>query len=157
MPDSQETLDQMAMEIFELYRLIATARSRQPAGPDDLSETEFLTLDILSKDQPLTIGEIQKQIGVLPAQMSRVIRGLEEQQGRGYVECQINAQDRRRINVSLTSAGASAHQAYRSARLGSMYEILRVLEPHDRVEFMRMLRQIQTAFASRFLADNNKV
>ena len=74
LPDSQKTLDQMAEEIFELYRLIAIARSRRPAGPDDLSETEFITLDMLTKEQPLTIGEIQKQIGVLPAQMSRIVR-----------------------------------------------------------------------------------
>ena len=147
MPSSQETLDKMAAEIFELYRLIALARSHRPSGPDDLSEAEFLTLDLLTKSQPCTIGQIQKDIGVLPAQMSRIVRALEEQGGRGYVECKINAQDRRRIDVSLTDAGTSAYESYRTARLGSMYEILRVLAPNDRIEFMRMLGQIRDAFA----------
>ncbi len=147
MPDSQETLDKMAAEIFELYRLIALARSRKPSGPDDLSEAEFLTLDLLTKQQPRTIGEIQKEIGVLPAQMSRIVRALEEQGGRGYVECKINAADRRRIDVSLTDGGAEAYETYRTVRLGSMYEILRVLAPNDRIEFMRMLGQIRDAFA----------
>lgn len=147
MPDSQETLDKMAAEIFELYRLIALARSRKPSGPDDLSEAEFLTLDLLTKQQPRTIGEIQKEIGVLPAQMSRIVRALEEQGGRGYVECKINARDRRRIDVSLTEGGAKAYETYRTVRLGSMYEILRVLAPNDRIEFMRMLGQIRDAFA----------
>lgn len=156
MPDTQETIDKMAMEIFELYRLIAMARSRRPAGPDDLSETEFLTLDMLSKEQPLTIGDIQKRIGVLPAQMSRIIRGLEDQRGQGYVECKINAQDRRRIDVSLTDAGSQAYQEYRSARIGSMFDVLRALEPKDRLDFMRMLRVIHKAFEDRFLADNSK-
>lgn len=156
MPDTQETIDKMAMEIFELYRLIAMARSRRPAGPDDLSETEFLTLDMLSKEQPLTIGDIQKRIGVLPAQMSRIIRGLEDQRGQGYVECKINAQDRRRIDVSLTDAGSQAYQEYRSARIGSMFDVLRALEPNDRFDFMRMLRVIHKAFEDRFLADNSK-
>lgn len=147
MPDTQETIDKMAAEIFELYRLIAIARSHQPAGPEDLSETEFLTLDLLTKSQPCTIGHIQKEIGVLPAQMSRIVRALEEQGGRGYVECKINAEDRRRIDVSLTDAGTSAYDRYRSARLGSMDAILRVLAPNDRIEFMRMLGQIRDAFA----------
>ena len=155
MPDSQETLNKMAMEIFELYRLIAIARSRHPSGPDDLSETEFLTLDLLTKEQPRTIGEVQKQIGVLPAQMSRVIRALEEQGGRGYVECAINPQDRRRIDVSLTKRGQEAYDRYRTARLSSMYEILSVLIPQDRLHFMRMLRVIRDAFAHRLNTDNH--
>lgn len=149
MPHTQKTLDKMAEEIFELYRLIAIARSRRPSGPDDLSETEFLTLDLLTKEQPLTIGDIQKRIGVLPAQMSRIVRALEEQGGRGYVACKINPQDRRRIDVSLTPDGTKAFQTYRAARLGSMQEILTVLGPDDRMNFMRILREIRNAFASR--------
>lgn len=152
MPDtsgSKNTLDDMALEIFELYQLIAAARSRRPAGPDDLSETEFLTLDLLSKEQPLTIGDVQKRIGVVPAQMSRVVRSLEEQGGRGYVECKINAKDRRKIDISLTPDGATAHDKYRASRLGSMHQILEVLPPDDREHFMRILRQIRSAFANK--------
>ncbi len=146
MPDSQETLDKMAGEIFELYRLVAIARSRRPSGSDDLSETEFLTLDLLAKEQPRTIGEVQKQIGVLPAQMSRIVRALEDEDGRGYVECKINPRDRRRINISLTDAGRKAYETYRTVRLGSMQQILRVLPPNDRMHFMRILGQIRDAF-----------
>ena len=144
------------MEIFDLYRIIALARSRQPSGPDDLSEAEFLTLDLLTKRQPLTIGEIQKEIGVLPAQMSRIVRSLEEQGGRGYVECRINPRDRRRIDVTLTEDGSKAYESYRSVRLGSMYEILRVLPVDDRLHFMRILGQIRDAFAARLASSNSK-
>lgn len=136
----------MAEEIYDLYQLIAEARSRQPTGPDDLSETEYLTLDALMREEPLTIGEIQKRVGVVPAQMSRVIRALEESGGRGYVECRINPQDRRRVDVSLTEAGRKAHAKYRAARLQTMYQVLSVLRPPDREHFMRIMRQIRTAF-----------
>lgn len=146
MPETKEMLDKMASEIFELYRVIAIARSRQPAGPDDLSEAEFLTLDLLTKNESLTIGEIQKQIGVLPAQMSRIVRSLEEQGGRGYVECRINPHDRRRIDVSISDPGNRAYAAYRDARLGSMHAILSSLNGEDRLSFMRILRQIRQAF-----------
>lgn len=149
MPDSQQTMDAMADEIFELSQVIATFRSRQPTGPDDLSETEFLTLDLLTKNQSLTIGEIQKTVGVVPTQMSRIVRALEEQGGRGYVECKINSQDRRRIDVSLTQAGKKSYDAYRTTRLSSMHKILEVLEPEDRLHFMRILRQIRITFAKK--------
>ena len=146
MPESKETMDAMAAEIFELYQLVAIARSRRPTGPDDLSETEYLTLDILAKEQPLTIGDVQKRIGVVPAQMSRVVRALEEEGGKGYVSCKINAEDRRRVDISLTPEGVNALEAYRTARLSTMYNTLKALPPEDRFDFMRMLRQIRKGF-----------
>ncbi len=146
MPETQKTMDAMAAEIFELYQVIAAFRSRQPSGPEDLSETEYIALDALAKSQPLTIGEIQKKVGVVPAQMSRIIRALEEQGGRGYVECKINPQDRRRIDVYLTDAGKKAYDIYRNVRLSSMYQILEILPPADRLNFMRILNLIRTTF-----------
>lgn len=146
MPDSKATLDKMAGEIFDLYRLIAKARSQAPSGPEVLSESEFLTLDALTKEQPLTIGEVQKRIGVVPAQMSRIVRALEEQGGRGFVECHINPKDRRRIDISLTKAGQQAYNQFRTNRLASMYKVLTVLAPKDRLDFMRMMRELVTAF-----------
>lgn len=154
MPETKETLDKMVSDIFELYRVIAIARSRQPAGPDDLSEAEFLTLDLLTKKESLTIGEIQKQIGVLPAQMSRIVRSLEEQGGRGYVGCRINPSDRRRIDVSISAAGKKAYTAYRDARLGSMHAILSSLNGEDRLNFMRILGQIRQAFEEKIGSGN---
>ncbi len=138
----------MTDEIFGLYKLIAQARSRRPSGGQDLSEAEFLTLDTLTKDSQLTIGEVQKQIGVVPAQMSRVIRALETQGGKGYVECHINSSDRRRINVSITKSGKDALEAFRISRLGSIDRILTVLKPEDRMTFVRILRRVRQAFES---------
>jgi len=146
MPDTQKTIDRMAQEIFELYQLIAIARSRQPAGSDDLSETEFLALDVLSKEEPLAVGDIQRRIGVVPAQMSRIIRALEEQGGKDYVRSQINPHDRRRIDVYLTEKGREAYTRYRNVRLKSMYDILAALNPEDRVHFMRIMGQLRDAY-----------
>ncbi len=146
MPDDKKSLSAMATEIFDLYRLIAAARSRRPTGPDDLSETEFITLDLLAKAESLTIGEVQKCIGVVPAQMSRIVRSLEEHGGRGFVGCKINPSDRRRVDVSLTESGREAHEKFVNARLGSMHDILTVLSPDDREHFMRIMRILKDAF-----------
>ena len=149
MPDTPETMNAMVDEIFELYRAVAEARSRSPAGPDDLSETEFLTLDNLYKEEPLTIGEVQKRVGVAPAQMSRIVRSLEKRGGKGYVGCEINAEDRRRIDLTLTESGRDAYEKYRDARMQSMRETLTALDPDDRFAFMRMMRQLRDAFGKR--------
>ena len=139
----------MAGEIFELYRLIAIARSRQPTGGEDISETEFLVLDALTKQQSQTIGDVQRTIGVVPAQMSRIVRSLERQGGKAYIECTINADDRRRINLALTLEGTEAYNKFKTNRLGSMQAVLQALEPEDRISFMHNLRQIRLAFEER--------
>jgi DNA-binding MarR family transcriptional regulator len=147
-------LESMAEEILELGRLASQARSRQ-GGSLELTESEFLTLDVLSKSQPLTIGELQKHLGVLPAQMSRIIRALEEHTGKGFVRCEINPEDRRRVDVNLTQSGVEAHAAYRCVKLGSTVEVLRMLEPADRDHFMRVMRKMHT-FLSQKLASETK-
>jgi len=152
-PNTQQTMDKMAEEIFELYRLIAIARSRQPSGAQDLSEGEFLALDVLAKEAPLTIGDVQKRIGVVPAQMSRIVRSLEVNRGKGFLSCEINQQDRRRVDVQLTDEGQQACKDYRTNRLASMRAVLDALVPEDRIDFMRMLHCIRQAFAERLDID----
>ena len=78
--------------------------------------------------------------------MSRIVRALELQGGKGYIECRINAQDRRRIDLYLTPDGERARETFRAARLGSMHRFLEVLPVEDRVHLMRILAKIHTAF-----------
>lgn len=139
-------MQSMASEIFELYRLVAMERSRRPASPNDLSEAEFLTLEVLCREEPLTIGDVQKRIGVVPAQMSRIVRSLEVETGKGYVSCNINPHDRRRVDLYLTPAGRKALQAYRDTHLGSVQRILGILGEEDRESFMRVMRVLRSEY-----------
>jgi DNA-binding MarR family transcriptional regulator len=148
-PHTQETLEKMAEEILELSKVAAVARSRASGGHADVTESEFLALDLLARQQPMTIGDIQKAIGVVPAQMSRIIRALEGRDGGGYIQCSINAQDRRRIDVVLTDRGREVHQSYRASRLSSILETLSTLTIEDRIQFMRILGKIRQRFAQR--------
>src|SRR5579884_3878243 len=77
-----ESLNRMAEEIFGMA--VATWRQRVASrreAANELSESQYLTLDTLVRStttqQVLTVGELQRSIGVLPAQMSRIIRSLE--------------------------------------------------------------------------------
>jgi len=147
MPQLQQAqqLQEFVNEVFEAAKDSWVAQTRaKTKGHTELTETEFLALDILAQsEQTLTVGEIQKQIGVLPAQMSRVIRSLENKGEKSLVACNINAEDKRKIDVELTPAGRNAHQAYRQMKLGSIQQSLENLSEHDLSEFMRILRRIR--------------
>ena len=144
---SRRQLAEMAAEIFELSNLGSVARARaRPGGSGEelqVTETEFLALDALVKSSPLTVGEIQKRVGVLPAQMSRVIRSLESKADAPLVECSIHPKDRRKINVAITEPGKAAHQLYRDSRLSMTMQVLSGLQPEERDEFIRILRTIR--------------
>jgi DNA-binding MarR family transcriptional regulator len=143
-------LGQQAEDIFALTKLAFTARARARAGtPEVLSETEFLSLDVLVQDGPTPVGGIQKRIGVLPAQMSRIIRALESKGGEAFVVCAINPNDRRKIDVRITPKGRNAHRTYRAARLKMSMDILKDLSAGDRSEFVRILGLIRAAMAQR--------
>lgn len=145
MPEFQQAqqLQEFADEIFEVSKESWAAQSRTKSHAD-VTETEFLALDVLAhKNEPVTVGEIQRQIGVLPAQMSRVIRALETKGDKPLVECKINAHDKRKIDVSLTPVGLDAYRGYREQKLGSLQRMLEQLNEKDRSEFMRILRLIR--------------
>ena len=144
------SLQAQAEEIFELTQLASGLRMRARMGKTEaLSEAEFLTLDFLATDDDRTVGEIQRHVGVLPAQMSRLIRALEKKDGQALVACKINPQDRRKVNVCLTATGRSTHKAYKGKRLALTGEILKTLSDSDRAKFMQILRQIREMMTAR--------
>src|SRR5262245_48801244 len=108
---STTRLDELAHHLFDVVTrfCLAVPRGRRRTG--DLKEIEFLTLSLLNKREKLIVGDIQRQLGVLPAQMSRIIRALETRD-RPLIACQINTQDKRKIDVALTPAGLAAFQEY---------------------------------------------
>jgi DNA-binding MarR family transcriptional regulator len=150
-PASRKQLEALAEEIFALTNLTSRARAqaRKGGAVEVLTETETLTLGLLSKQDEMTVGEIQKRIGVLPAQMSRIVRALEDKGGTPFIACNINPDDRRKINVTITPDGRKAFEQYRAARMESILGILSILDGNEREEFMRILRKIQAHIASR--------
>ena len=144
-PEKRKQLKALAEEVFALTQLGSRARAQARTGDavEILTETENLTLDLLSKQEVMSVGEIQKAVGVLPAQMSRIVRSLEDKAGTAYIKCAINPQDRRKIDVSITPEGSKALEAYRTARTSMAVRVLSVLTLAERDEFKRILRKIQ--------------
>src|SRR3954471_4060707 len=130
---SGTTLDVLAHQLFDVVTrfCLAVPRGRKRAG--ELKDIEFLTLSLLHQREPLIVGDIQRQLGVLPAQMSRIIRALETRE-RPLIACRINSQDKRKIDVELTPAGRLAFQEYQLARVRTIAALLDKLGDDDREE-----------------------
>lgn len=137
-------LEDLAHQLFDVVTrfCLNAPRSRRRAG--DLKDIEFLTLSLLHQREPLIVGDIQRQLGVLPAQMSRIIRALETRE-RPLIACRINVQDKRKIDVVLTPAGRAAFLEHQTSRVRSIAGMLERLSPEDHEDLHRLLSKLGEA------------
>jgi DNA-binding MarR family transcriptional regulator len=134
--------DELARQLFSVatHFCLALPRGRRRAG--DLKEIEFLTLTVLSAHGTMIVGDIQRLLGVLPAQMSRVIRSLEARE-RPLIGCRINPTDKRKIDVCLTGAGERALADYREYRVRAIADLLRRLPEDDLEDVHGLIDKLQ--------------
>ncbi len=134
-------LEELAHELFQVVTQIclSTLRGRRRTG--DLKEVEFLTLSLLHDNGTMIVGDIQRLLGVLPAQMSRVIRALENRD-RPLIQCRINTRDKRKIDVVLTSTGEKMLLDYQGKRVRRIAEQLQSLTDEDHDDLVRVLHKL---------------
>ena len=134
-------IDDVAQELFQVVTQIclSTLRGRRRAG--DLKEVEFLTLSLLEAHGVMIVGDLQRILGILPAQMSRVIRALENRE-RPLIQCRINPRDKRKIDVELTPHGEKALSEYQGKRVGRIVEQLSTLTDEDQDELIHALNKL---------------
>jgi DNA-binding MarR family transcriptional regulator len=76
---------------------------RTQRSSDVFAECQMAAMTALSsRGPPMLVGELQRVVGCLPAQMSRIMNRLERRQ---CVRREINPDDRRKVNVSLAETG----------------------------------------------------
>lgn len=137
------------MLIWDITRITwSDAQRTKPEGQYDLSETEFLTLDALEHRDGSTVGQLQRHVKVLPAQMSRIIKSLETKYDLPLITCSINQADKRKVDVHLTEAGRQAVNAFRRAQIDSNLEAMKSLSAQDAEELLRIVRLIRKAMPS---------
>ena len=134
-------LDDVARELFELLTHLGVATRRGRRRESGLKEAEFHTLATLQERGTMIVGDIQRLLGVLPAQMSRIIRSLENRE-RPLIACQINARDKRKVDVCLTAAGEKALLDYQSTRTDRLVQILRVLPEEEQEDLNRLVDKL---------------
>ena len=137
-------LDELAHRSFQFFtQLSLTLPLGRRRHADDLKELEFLTLAILRQHRTMIVGDIQRILGVLPAQMSRIIRSLEDR-ATPLIGCQINPHDKRKVDVHLTEAGERALAEYISPRVSALSELLARLSEDEREALALLLDKLQT-------------
>lgn len=139
--DTGQRLEVIAQDLFEVFTQIALATQPQPRRGLELREPEFLTLAILHAHQPMIVGDIQRLLGVLPAQMSRIIRSLESR-AHPLIKCDINPLDKRKVDVRLTAAGARALLDYQEARVHRLLLLLAHLGEDDQDDLSRLIQRL---------------
>lgn len=138
-----ETIQELALQMFELTRRTWFQSQREKyKGGYDLSESEFLALDALEHLPTLSVGELRHHVGVLPAQMSRVLKALEQRYDEKLVLCSINPKDKRKIDVSITPKGRRAVGAYRKAKISASIRALDSLSSKDLASLSAILHKI---------------
>ena len=94
-------LNDLAHRAFQFFtQLSLTLPLGRRREGDEIKEMEFLTLAILQHHRTMIVGDIQRILGILPAQMSRIIRSLEDHTPP-LIACQINSHDKRKVDVQL--------------------------------------------------------
>jgi DNA-binding MarR family transcriptional regulator len=146
----ERVIRSLALQMFDMttHAWLATQREKMKGGYD-LSESEFLALAALEHVASLSVGELRQHVGVLPAQMSRVIKALEQRYDEKLVLCAINPLDKRKIDVSITPTGRRAVEAYRRAKIMHTVEALESLTDGDLTDFTRILAKIADGRALR--------
>jgi DNA-binding MarR family transcriptional regulator len=134
-------VEEIAQDLFEVVTQIGLSTLRGRRRVADLKEVEFLTLSVLHNRETMIVGDIQRVLGVLPAQMSRIIRSLEDRD-RPLIQCRINPRDKRKIDVCLTPAGDKALMDYRNASVSRIVEHLHQLNEEDQEDLNRSLEKL---------------
>lgn len=141
-------LDDVSLAVFEITKITWVVSQRVKGGEFELTESEFLTLDALQQNSCLTVGDLQRQIHVLPAQMSRIIKGLETKYDEPLISCTINPDDKRKIDVRLTDTGNRACDEFRNAKIDDTRQALAKLPPEDLEQLDRITRTLWQAMQS---------
>lgn len=150
MKTREQTIRQLALQMFEMAKRTWLESQREKMkGGFDLSESEFLTLDALEEVTSLSVGDLRRRVAVLPAQMSRIIKALEQRYDEKLVLCAINPKDKRKIDVSITPKGRRAVAAYRRAKIMTSVEALSSVSDEDLAVFSAFLERIEAARAGR--------
>lgn len=147
--NDQNSIGAMAEEIFALTIVAWKERLRSRRGrAEELSEAQFLTLEsLVQSPQNQTVGDILRAIAVAPAQMSRIIRSLEEDFDQPLVACELNRDDRRKIDVVITDHGRKMYEDFRDSRLTRTRELLANLSESDRRDFIRVCGKMRELYS----------
>jgi DNA-binding MarR family transcriptional regulator len=143
-------MDPKAMSLADEVRFVSRAiyhvgaQSLDEAGLSFAQYTVLMHLlfaEQMGDKGELNPSEISHRQGVSRNTISSLIRSLEED---GLIERRLDANDRRRFNISLTEAGRARVTAYARQHLAKMGSCFSVLTDQEQESLYRLLRKVHT-------------
>ena len=137
MPSSRDLAGELRIAIGR-----ASRRIRAERGEAGLTDPQFTVLAWLTKEGPLTPGQLAERERIQPPSMTRTVNSLED---LGLVAKAEHPTDGRQVVVSLTDAGVAEVDETRRRRDAWLADRLRHMTPDERallVDAAELLRRI---------------
>ena len=137
MPSSRDLAGELRIAIGR-----ASRRIRAERGEAGLTDPQFTVLAWLTKEGPLTPGQLAERERIQPPSMTRTVNSLVD---LGLVAKAEHPTDGRQVVVSLTAAGVAEVDETRRRRDAWLADRLRHMTPDERallVDAAELLRRI---------------
>ena len=135
--------DETAAELLEVVPLVMrTIRAEMRRHRRDLTVPQFRALLHMKRAAGASLGEVADYIGPTSATTSKLV---DELVGRGLVQRVESPVDRRKVMLTLTSAGCDLLESARRATLEQFEAQLAPLAPQERLAIqtgLSLLRQV---------------
>lgn len=129
-------------QIHQFIRLFGILNpTRTPCGYD-LSLSQVLALQILETDMPLTLHELSERLNLERSTVSRLVTVLVK---AGFVHREINEQNRREVQLSLTEHGQHSVKAVRSQSIAFFHNVLVDLSEDQRAVILNGFQTFTSA------------
>lgn len=148
-------VDPCAHEVLEVTPLVMRAiraemRRHRALG---LSVPQFRTLAYLSYNYGASLSDVAEFLGLALPSMSKLIDGLVARQ---LVTRESSPNDRRRVTLSLSSAGQATFQSAHEAARIYLAERLAGLSEHERATVTQAMQTLRSLFTPNREAENEK-
>lgn len=131
--------DALALKMLEYIRKMWKVKPQRQLNKSMQGENYLLDFLLQRKDSTVFPSEISKELGTSTARTAAALNNLEK---KGLVERTINKDDRRQINVTLTSEGKDIAETNRLVDIEVVADILERLGEEDAKDFVRILKKI---------------
>jgi DNA-binding MarR family transcriptional regulator len=111
----------------------------------NLTVSEFKTLRLLKKDQFISVGELAKKMGLSNSRLTRIIDGLVSKE---VIKREINSDDRRVMEVTLTTEGIRMAESVKEKYYQSQSDIIEGIPKDKATQMLNSLEILKSAISS---------
>lgn len=118
----EDELDRTVALLFQATRRFY-GEAEGPLAAHGLGDAHYRALAAIRREEGLSVGALQAELGVVKQSLARVLNELE---AAGLIARTPSARDRRERQLLLTDAGRDAERAVSSALRAKLSAVLRV-------------------------------